>query len=723
MNSLIIKFGFIFICALVLATQGEQSAGVMQQFAMGSWIVAGTTVSLCVCLGFAAHLIARRKRACGGDCKQNEVWWPLRQTNRRADGRHPLVQWLWLPVLLTAFGLRLSSLEPIQAAPPVWYSFHPARPVYNEGLVARVRIAQAAGKDRYRVQVQLESHQKRVWIRPERRPRMTNLAQANKRLIETKRSKPGPGHPKPKCYQLAKSSQKACWRDWYRARRHIQTAAGNRPGQRKRTDFYRQKKHKAWLAIENLRDTAAFPALLTLSGAPMLWPGCELQMRIFGRGVARKANGSYQAYLFSQSVTSSWRASSRYHVIKRTCPHPSWLDQQRLRLHAVLTRSVPEQTVRDSMTALLFGRSAWIDAARRRHMGRTGVMHIFAASGLHLGIIYACLYVPLGWLLGPRHFLSVTLALLPCLGLAIWMDFPVSITRALAFVSLHSLFRLRFQSLAPLQLIWLSMLIVLFSFPRAFVSPGSFLSFAAVSGIVLFLQPLQRTIPFRARLWKALWAQYSLGVSAALFTNPVILLLFQGYPYASQLLNLVLVPVMGLFLPFLYLAAALGLVPLSGSESLALWLLAHLATVLSWCLAILQMPLWQNFYVHSNEALTWPIIASLGLTLSVVYLKAQSAARRRTWLRSGNWPKNDIRTSLAKLILALCLIGLGPAGILIHPAERTKLIQPGLRFLYALQGNLRDELDKQDWRLDHLFSGKAGSLFVFQSQPHSIRIE
>ena len=116
-------------------------------------------------------------------------------------------------------------------------------------------------------------------------------------------------------------------------------------------------------------------------------------------------------------------------------------------------------------------------------------------------------------------------------------------------------------------------------------------------------------------------------------------------------------------------------------------------------------------------------LVALGLTLSVVYLKAQSAARRRTWLRSGNWPKNDIRTSLAKLILALCLIGLGPAGILIHPAERTKLIQPGLRFLYALQGNLRDELDKQDWRLDHLFSGKAGSLFVFQSQPHSIRIE
>jgi ComEC/Rec2-related protein len=171
-----------------------------------------------------------------------------------------------------------------------------------------------------------------------------------------------------------------------------------------------------------------------------------------------------------------------------------------------------------------------------------GIAHLFAASGLHLGI----LFFMITWL---SKIFKVSrpelIALLFCLVYTLLLDFPISLNRALIFASVYTFGKiLAFKVYFP-SLLFFSASVVEVLFPGSIFSYGFIFSFSVTASIVAFHQPL-----FDLLKWKPLYLSKSLALqlSASIVAAPLSYLLFSQYSIFSLLLNLILIPLMPLIL-------------------------------------------------------------------------------------------------------------------------------------------------------------------------------
>lgn len=77
---------------------------------------------------------------------------------------------------------------------------------------------------------------------------------------------------------------------------------------------------------------------------------------------------------------------------------PPWLQRARHHLRARLTRHAPEGPRRDLLVAITLGRVAPLERAIVEPFRHSGVAHLFAVSGLHVGVVIGALAAALRWL-------------------------------------------------------------------------------------------------------------------------------------------------------------------------------------------------------------------------------------------------------------------------------------------------------------------------------------
>ena len=208
---------------------------------------------------------------------------------------------------------------------------------------------------------------------------------------------------------------------------------------------------------------------------------------------------------------------------------------------------------------------------QRQQLANTGLSHLFAISGLHLGLLALLLYTIGRWLyrrserlllLAPPGRL-LPMVLLPLLWLYLQLTGnALSTRRAFYMAVVGALLLIIGRRTRPLQALASVALIMLCSAPLSLFEPAWQLSMAGVGGILLLLPTWQRTISALPRWWRWPFGLAATTLAATIATTPLILSQFHLLAPAGLLNNLLAVPLIG------FCAVPLGL---SGALLDPLW--------------------------------------------------------------------------------------------------------------------------------------------------------
>lgn len=221
--------------------------------------------------------------------------------------------------------------------------------------------------------------------------------------------------------------------------------------------------------------------------------------------------------------------------------------------------------------ALLTGSTSFIGDETLSAVRYGGIAHIFAVSGLHIGILYGGLMAMAG--LFPVSKRRRIFIVLPFLFLYTGMcGFTSSALRAFCMCAVSGLSRSVGRKYDLLNALGLAALVVLFIRPEEAFLVGFRLSFLACAGIALFSK--FTAVP---TLSKQLSSSVAGIFSAQLATFPVLMDTFGYVSGASILFNLVLIPFLAPLMAFLLVGIPLSylspvfLVPAEGLVRLFLW--------------------------------------------------------------------------------------------------------------------------------------------------------
>ncbi len=192
----------------------------------------------------------------------------------------------------------------------------------------------------------------------------------------------------------------------------------------------------------------------------------------------------------------------------------------------------------------------------------SGLAHILALSGLHVGI----LVLALGWALRPLGLRRFPILIILVIGFVFLVGFSPSVTRA-ALMTIAALLSLWLGGgrIAAWPSLALSALILLLLQPSWLFDISFQLSYLAVLGLLIFAGPFSQPVlgdkfdlPFWH--WKPLIVLSAIvSLSAQLTTLPLIASSFGSLPLLSVFVNILAIPLATVLVPLGFLAGLLGL--------------------------------------------------------------------------------------------------------------------------------------------------------------------
>ena len=348
---------------------------------------------------------------------------------------------------------------------------------------------------------------------------------------------------------------------------------------------------------------------------PGLVPGQRWQLRVkLKRPWSMRNPGGfdYEQWLFQQRIgaTGYVRDKGDNRLLDAAAEGYGLL-RVRHRLQQAIAEVLADHPQRGIITALAIGDRAAIRDSQWDALLASGTNHLVAISGLHVGLVAGLVFLltrrlwqlfPLccAWLPAPRA--ASLLALLAALGYAALAGFSIPTQRALVMLAVV-LGALWWQR--PLQrsrVLLLALWAVVLLDPTSVLSPGFWLSFAAVSWILYGMSGRLRA---EGVWWR--WGRVQFLVAAGLL--PLLLLFFQQGSLSSPLANLIAVPWVSLLVVPLTLLGMLLLWWPSGGGAL----LMSGAELMRWLWPLLQW-LSEAIPVLPGAASGWTLLpAFIGL--------------------------------------------------------------------------------------------------------------
>ena len=322
--------------------------------------------------------------------------------------------------------------------------------------------------------------------------------------------------------------------------------------------------------------------------------------------------------------------------------HSSRLWLARLR-HAIGERLDEKMGGNAAMArALLVGERDAVARSDLRNIRDSGLAHILAISGLHLGLFAFGLFVVVRRVFSlfprlcqalPTKKVAALLALVAAFAYMLLAGATLPTQRAFVMSGLVLVAVLCDRAALSLRVVALAALVVLALHPESIVGAGFHMSFAAAAALVAFYEAFSRS-SYRARLnaWPFFLSSLALvsmtTAVASLATAPFVLYHFGRLAQYGMLANLLAVPLLGaVVLPFGALAVLL--MPL-GWESPALfvmgWGLRWIRGIAEWTASLPDA-----VYRVEQPPLMFLLVVSVGLVF-VVFGSGRKVVFRSGWI-------------------------------------------------------------------------------------------
>jgi competence protein ComEC len=236
----------------------------------------------------------------------------------------------------------------------------------------------------------------------------------------------------------------------------------------------------------------------------------------------------------------------------------------------MLRRYIPDTAAIGLAEALLLGYRSDMDRDLLQAYSHTGVVHVIAVSGMHLGLLYYLLNGLLSLCLrGRKNRLPANLLVLILLWLfSLLTGGQASVIRSALMFTLLEIGKFFSRTNSPLNTLAGSAFLLLAFRPSWLSDTGFQLSYAAVAGIMMYQRAFQAIFKIYNPAAGWLWEMTSITLSAQVFTTPCCLYDFRQFPVLFLFSNLVAVPLSGLILvseiilcclsPFPFLASLAG---------------------------------------------------------------------------------------------------------------------------------------------------------------------
>ncbi|MDD3946565.1 MAG: ComEC/Rec2 family competence protein [Clostridia bacterium] len=210
--------------------------------------------------------------------------------------------------------------------------------------------------------------------------------------------------------------------------------------------------------------------------------------------------------------------------------------------------------------SLVLGDKSLLPRETKDYFRASGLSHIFAVSGLHIGFLVGIIFFFCKKArLGRYTAFAVSFIAMLCYGTV--AGFSASITRAIIMTTVGFAGFLLYRRPDPLNILALAAIILLVCKPLSLFEVGFQLSFAAVLGIVCFYRPLQKCLTFgKGRIAKAFADLAAVSLAANTLLVAVAINAFSTFGIYFCLSNLLVIPFVGVLYAFLMTATVLFLI-------------------------------------------------------------------------------------------------------------------------------------------------------------------
>ncbi|HMJ46228.1 MAG TPA: ComEC/Rec2 family competence protein [Ferruginibacter sp.] len=216
--------------------------------------------------------------------------------------------------------------------------------------------------------------------------------------------------------------------------------------------------------------------------------------------------------------------------------------------------------------ALLIGYDEDLDKDLIQAYSNTGVVHIIAISGLHLGLIFFVL----SWILNRIPYVKHSAIIKAVLLIAsLWLFSLLtggcaSVLRSAVMFTTIVIGKSYFKNMPVSNCLCSSAFILLCFNPYFLWDVGFQLSYLAIAGIIFVQQPVYRLLFIKNKWLDKVWQMASVTIAAQLLTFPVCLYYFHQFPLTFLFSNLVSVPLSTIILFSEIFLLAFSAIPFAG---------------------------------------------------------------------------------------------------------------------------------------------------------------
>lgn len=285
--------------------------------------------------------------------------------------------------------------------------------------------------------------------------------------------------------------------------------------------------------------------------------------------------------------------------------------------------------------ALLIGYKDNLDKTLVQSYTNTGVIHVIAISGLHLGLIYWLLLL----LFKPLQKNKTLKWLNPVLIISgLWLfsllaGAQPSIVRSAVMFTCIVLGNSFARKTSIYNSLALSAFLLLCFNPYWLWDVGFQLSYAAVLSIVIFMKPVYNWFYFKNKAIDFIWKLNAVTIAAQILTLPVSIYHFHQFPNYFLLTNFIAVPLSSLILLGEIFLCVISFIPAAAALT---------GKLLHWLIMIM------NSYIERIEMLPFSLWDGLQISMGQAVLLVIAVAGFGFWLMEKT--KQGLRIGLAAIL-------------------------------------------------------------------------